>query len=222
MSEFGQNLKEYVKKKIEVISGSAGNLASSTKRKISEYNFTNEKEEIFTNIGNKVYSMWKKGTVFPDDLSEDLEKAAQIDVELERIHWPADTEPETFAAAQQENGKKDEDFPSGNPIPEKRLSETDAAGFNDSEDQKIHVLQAEKKNNIIMNEPESLKDSPLSLAIDDLFERMPPVDKMADRVNSSLDVLDENLKKITGDFNRELDRLTNTMMGNEERDPDRK
>ena len=56
---------------------------------------------------------------------------------------------------------------------------------------------------------------PLSSAINDLFEKMPPVDKMMDKVNSSLDDLGENLRKFSGEFDKQLNEFAEQMMKND-------
>ena len=42
---------------------------------------------------------------------------------------------------------------------------------------------------------------------------MPQVDKMMDKVNTSLDELGENLLKFSGEFGKQLDDFTDRMMG---------
>ena len=64
-------------------------------------------------------------------------------------------------------------------------------------------------------------DCPLSSAINDLFEQMPPVDKMMDKVNSSLDELGENLKKFSDEFDRQLNDFSDQMMGVEKDSQDK-
>jgi hypothetical protein len=46
---------------------------------------------------------------------------------------------------------------------------------------------------------------------------MPPVDKMVDRVNNSLDDLGENLRKFSGEFDKQLNKFADQMMGNEKK-----
>ena len=94
MSEFGQNLKDLVKKGIEVISSGAESLASSTKQKVAEFNLENEKEEILTGIGSKVFELWKNGDVFPDSLTDDLKKAAEKEEALKAVRGKEATVPE--------------------------------------------------------------------------------------------------------------------------------
>ena len=68
-------------------------------------------------------------------------------------------------------------------------------------------------------EDESMPECPLSSAINDLFEKMPPVDKMVDKVNNSLDELNDNLRKFSGEFDKQLSDFADQMMG---KDPDQK
>ena len=98
MPEFSQNLKELVKKGIEVISSGAESLASSTRQKVTEFNLANEKEDLFQDIGGKVYDLWKQGIEFPDSLTEELKKVAETEEALNILHREtspeySDTEP---------------------------------------------------------------------------------------------------------------------------------
>jgi len=80
----------------------------------------------------------------------------------------------------------------------------------------VPVIEVEKTED---SEENTFADCPLSSAINDLFEKMPPVDKMMDKVNSSLDELGDNLKKFTDDFGKELDEFTDRMMNKNDDDP---
>ena len=62
-------------------------------------------------------------------------------------------------------------------------------------------------------------ECPLSSAINDLFEKMPPVNKMMDKVNSSLDELGDNLMKFSGEFDKNLNDFADQLMGNDKKDP---
>ena len=48
MSEFGQNLKDFVLKGIETIGSTVGSLASSTRQKVDEFNLENEKTALLS------------------------------------------------------------------------------------------------------------------------------------------------------------------------------
>ena len=80
----------------------------------------------------------------------------------------------------------------------------------------IPVLKVEPSDK---TEEHDYADCPLSSAINDLFENMPPVDKMMDKVNNSLDELGDNLRKFSGDFEKQLNQITDEIMGKDNQDP---
>ena len=92
MSEIGENLKNIVMKGIEVIGNKANILASSAKQKVGEFNLTNEQKDLFCEIGSKVFELSRQGVEFPGELQADLQKAAEISEELERIHAEKETD----------------------------------------------------------------------------------------------------------------------------------
>ena len=64
--------------------------------------------------------------------------------------------------------------------------------------------------------PEKI-DEPLSSASNSLFEQMPPVDQMADKVNASLDEMGEQLKKFSDHFGKQLNDMADELLGNSDR-----
>ena len=72
MSEFGGSLKNIVMKSIEAIGNKASDLAAGAKQKVGEYNLANEKKDVFSEIGSKVFELSKQGVAFPEELQEDL------------------------------------------------------------------------------------------------------------------------------------------------------
>ena len=61
------------------------------------------------------------------------------------------------------------------------------------------------------------KDSPLSSAINDLFEQIPPVDKMADKVNSTLDEMGDNLRRFSSDLGKQISDMADDLMGKKDK-----
>ena len=84
------------------------------------------------------------------------------------------------------------------------------------DDRDIPVIEVEEADN---DEEKDFADCPLSSAINDLFEKVPPVDKMMDKVNNSLDELGDSLRKFSGEFDRQLDEFADQMMGKDKKDP---
>ena len=236
MSEFGGSLKSIVKKSIEALGNKASDLAAGAKQKVGEYNLANEQKDIFSDIGSKVFELSKQGVAFPEELQEDLKKAAEIGAELDRIRAEKEAaekakqeaaekeaaEKET-AAKEAEAGAKDtenKEAPEYREAPVMEMPAFDgpvAAAYAARDDRDIPVISVEEPEK--KDDGGDFADCPMSAAINDLFEQMPPVDKMMDKVNSSLDELGENLKKFSDEFDRQLNDFSDQMMGCDKKDP---
>ena len=207
MSEIGENLKNLVMKGIEVIGNKATDIASSAKQKVGEFNLSSEQKDLFSAIGSKAFELYRNGMEFPEALKEDLQRAAEIGDELDRIRAEKDISEKA--------GESDHE-----PVPSREENSSPdvpaAAEFAAGNDRDIPVLEVESPEKA---DDEQFKDFPLSSAINDLFEEVPPVDKMMDKVNNSLDELGDNLKKFSGEFSKQLDEFTDTLMGKNDRDP---
>ena len=207
MSEIGENLKNLVMKGIEVIGNKATDIASSAKQKVGEFNLSSEQKDLFSAIGSKAFELYRNGMEFPEALKEDLQRAAEIGDELDRIRAEKDISEKA--------GESDHE-----PVPSREENSSPdvpaAAEFAAGNDRDIPVLEVESPEKA---DDEQFKDCPLSSAINDLFEEVPPVDKMMDKVNNSLDELGDNLKKFSGEFSKQLDEFTDTLMGKNDRDP---
>lgn len=88
-----------------------------------------------------------------------------------------------------------------------------AAEYAAKDDSDVPVIEIEEEA-----EKDKVGECPLSSAINDLFENTPPVDKMVDKVNSSLDDLGENLRKFSSDFDKKLKDFSDQMMGKDDSD----
>ena len=203
MSEIGENLKSFLKKGIEAIGSKASDLASNAKQKVGEFNLVNEKKDLFSAIGSKIYENYRNGTAVPDGLEEEISRINEIEKELETIRAEKEKASEN---AGETGGQIQEE---GKPACE----ETIAAEYAAKNDTDVPVIEIEEEN-----EKEDNGECPLSSAINDLFENMPPVDKMVDKVNSSLDDLGENLRKFSSDFDKQLSDFSDKMMGKDESD----
>lgn len=231
MSEFGGSLKSIVKKSIEALGNKASDLAAGAKQKVGEYNLANEQKDIFSDIGSKVFELSKQGVAFPEELQEDLKKAAEIGAELDRIRGEKEAaEKAKQEAAEKEAAEKEaeagakdtenKEAPEYREAPVMEMPAFDgpvAAAYAARDDRDIPVISVEEPGK--QNDGGDFADCPMSAAINDLFEQMPPVDKMMDKVNSSLDELGENLKKFSDEFDRQLNDFSDQMMGCDKKDP---
>lgn len=214
MSEIGQNLKEIVKKGINAIGNTANSFAASAKQKVDAYNLENRKNEVFADIGKKICLMHKEGKKIPEEVMKYLGEIEDINRELDRI------KKEKEAASSEEIKTKEENVESyaenaDCSEKDKRMEYPSAAEYTAKDNQDVPVLEIP---------PEECEDGkqescPLSSAINDLFEELPPVDKMVDKVNSSLDELGSNLRRFSGEFGKQLDEFADQISGKNEDDP---
>ena len=202
MSDFGLNIRELVSKGMEAIGNTASSIASSTRQKVIELNVSARKKELYETLGEQVYIAWLNGEEFPDSMTEALRELLQLDQhddtgspETEKA--PQNPEPPEAAAPMkpEESGEQ-----------EASVSETDAEDHSDIP--VIEVPETEK--------PEKVSE-PLSSAINSLFEQMPPVDQLADKVNASLDEMGEQLKKFSDTFGKQLNDMTDELLGRNDR-----
>lgn len=206
MSEIGENLKSFLKKGIEVIGNKASDLASNAKQKVGEYNLANEKKDLFSAIGSKIYDNYLNGDTVPEGLEEELTRITEIDQELEAIRAEKEKAGES---AESDAGEPGERVQTEEEVSAEEPAAAEYAAKDDSDVPVIEIEEAEK---------EKVGECPLSSAINDLFENMPPVDKMVDKVNSSLDDLGENLRKFSSDFDKKLKDFSDQMMEKDDSD----
>lgn len=203
MSEFGENLLNMVKKSFEAIGNKAGDIASSAKQKVDQFNLANQKNDLFAEIGRRIYEMALEGKDVPEGLEGELKKIAAIDLELEERR--AEKKEEENAEDAGDPGKRAE---TAEEAPEAPVAAEYAA--KDNSDVPVIVIEEDEE------EDKAEENCPLSSAINDLFEKMPPVDKMVDKVNSSLDELGDNLRRFSSDFDKQLNEFSDQMMGKED------
>lgn len=207
MSEIGENLKSFLKKGIEVIGNKASDLASNAKQKVGEYNLANEKKDLFSAIGSKIYDNYLNGDTVPEGLEEELTRISEIDQELEAIRAEKEKAGESAESDAGEPGERVQTEE------EVSAEEPAAAEYAAKDDSDVPVIEIEEEA-----EKDKVGECSLSSAINDLFENMPPVDKMVDKVNSSLDDLGENLRKFSSDFDKKLKDFSDQVMEKDDSD----
>ena len=215
MAEIGNNLKNIWMKGMEAIGNTASNIASNTRFKVDEMNMVNRRTEILKDFGAKAYALWQKGEHFPQELEEQLQELGKLDEKLNDLRAErfagiqtkesaANTEDllqvsedENTNIAQDAIAVDSEELHSGYNSEEEITEKSDGS---DSEDE-VPVIHVESPEN---NQMES---SPLSNVINDLFEKIPTAEETADMVNSSLDSLENGIKKFSKDLDVKIEEL---------------
>lgn len=164
-------------KGMKTIGNTATNIANNTKYKVDEMTLQNRRRELGGDLSSAVYAMWMKGTEFPPELTRMLEEMQQLD---ERLN---DMRAERYA-----QGKT---APSNTGDEE---AETEVSGQPD--DTAVEgVVAAEEPDeepevsNVITAAPPSVLSE-----IEGCFDHEASVDKMAEKVNTSLDQLTDKIR----------------------------
>lgn len=206
MSEFGKNIMDMFTKGMEAIGNTASNIAENTRQKVNEINTGVRKKELYETLGEQTYIAWLNGAEFPDSMTETLRELLQLD---RQDKTDSETGSPEQDSAEEPAEPEEPEEPAEPEEPEEPEEPVSAPGADDSaEIPVIDVPETEK--------PEKI-DEPLSNAINSLFEQMPPVDQLADKVNASLDEMGEQLKKFSDDFGKQLSDMADELLGNSDR-----
>ena len=158
-------------KGMELVGRTASNIASNTRYKVDEMTLQNRRREILNDFGMNAYALWLKGESFPEELDRQLQELQLLDNKLNDMRA---ARYETVAGA-----------------PERAVE--NAVSVVSCEDD---AEKEEKGEQPLPGAPgkEHPESAELSSAIDSLFDEKPTVHEMAERVNSSLQQMSDNLR----------------------------
>ena len=164
-------------KGMKTIGNTATNIANNTKYKVDEMTLQNRRRELGGDLSSAVYAMWMKGTEFPPELTRMLEEMQQLDERLNDMR--AERYAQGKTAPSNTGDEEAETEVSGQP------DDTSAEG----------VVAAEEPDeepgvsNVITAAPPSVLSE-----IEGCFDHEASVDKMAEKVNTSLDQLTDKIR----------------------------
>ena len=222
MGEVNKNLKSMWMKGMEAIGRTASNIASNTRYKVDEMNLMNRRREILNDFGAKAYGLWLQGASFPVELEKQLAELKKVDEQLNDMRAEHFTGRTVSGEGEEESGNVDAITDDKAAIAQSvNGDEEDAAdksGIMDGEQDERQQLPEKKEsadfeesdNSEIAQKPAVIfqKDDAISsvgAAIETLFEGAPSVDEMAEKMNQSLDKLDDQLKKFQGGSDQETE-----------------
>ena len=164
-------------KGMKTIGNTATNIANNTKYKVDEMTLQNRRRELGGDLSSAVYAMWMKGTEFPPELTRMLEEMQQLDERLNDMR--AERYAQGKTAPSNRGDEEAETEVSGQP------DDTAAEGVVAAEepDEETEV------SNVITAAPPSVLSE-----IEDCFDHEASVDKMAEKVNTSLDQLTDKIR----------------------------
>ena len=164
-------------KGMKTIGNTATNIANNTKYKVDEMTLQNRRRELGGDLSSAVYAMWMKGTEFPPELTRMLEEMQKLDERL--------------------NDMRAERYAQGKTAPSNRgdeEAETEVSGQPDDTAAEGVVAAEEpdeepEVSNVITAAPPSVLSE-----IEGCFDHEASVDKMAEKVNTSLDQLTDKIR----------------------------
>ena len=164
-------------KGMKTIGNTATNIANNTKYKVDEMTLQNRRRELGGDLSSAVYAMWMKGTEFPPELTRMLEEMQQLDERLNDMR--AERYAQGKTAPSNRGDEEAETEVSGQP------DDTAAEGVVAAEepDEETEV------SNVITAAPPSVLSE-----IEGCFDHEASVDKMAEKVNTSLDQLTDKIR----------------------------
>lgn len=184
-------------KAMKAVGNTAASIASNTRYKVDEMTLQNKRREIRGNLSDMLYSQWMKGEKFSPELNKLLAEMQQIDNQLNDIraeryaHTKAKSNGET--AGGKESQTKSEE------------SKTDISAAIQEPVQK-NLPDGDGTDNLPGTRTDAFADSGLSLSneINECFDHTDSVDRMAEKVNTSLHQLTNKIRSFpTTETNRQ-------------------
>lgn len=173
MADFKNQVKKMWIRGMEKVGNTASNIASNTKYKVDEMNLQNRRRDLFSSIGPQAYILWQKGEQFPDVISRMLEEIQKLDEQLNDMRAERYTGKEKTQESLEDHSDPEQDDET---VP----------------DQKEGSEKSKPENGPAV---ETVSGTAIHQTIDSLFNNEKTVNQLADKVNESLDKLDENRKK---------------------------
>lgn len=216
MSEFGQNIRDMVSKGMEAIGSTASSIAAGTKQKMTILAINSRKRELFGILGEKIYFAWKQGKPIDSVAVAELKELDELELQIHSIE--SAKSKNDIAAEKSETEEKsvctDSSYPivpdsseAGNDRKKNETDETDQPAIHESDMPEKPFADSDQ----ISVETEDM--NPLSSAINALFDQIPQVDQMADKVNASLNEMGEQLKQFSADLGKQIADMADELMG---------
>ena len=151
---------------MKAVGNTAASIANNTRYKVDEVTIQNRRREVIGDLASKAYALWLKGEEFPEQMTGMLEELKHLDEQLN------DMRAEKYALS----GKTAE----ADTSPDVNPDESNGPKDEENEDDGALVISG--------------NDSPVCTQINDLFDGTSSVDKMDDKVNSTLDQMSERIR----------------------------
>lgn len=215
------------------VSNTASNIANNTKYKVDEMTLQNRRRELAGDLSSVTYTLWLKGAELPDELTKILEEIQTLDEKLNDMRAEKYAQGRTAAQAEEENQTADvpalpeettdtapeqtedepanaEETPQAPAIePAGAASETQTAETKTFNAVYISQYSAEDEAAEEEDSGEDFSEAitaatqAVKAEINDVFDHGSSVDKMAEKVNNSLNQLTDRIRSFSPEKNDE-------------------
>ena len=169
-------------KGMKTIGNTATNIANNTKYKVDEMTLQNRRRELGGDLSNAVYAMWLKGTEFPPELTKLLKEMQQLDEKLNDMRAERYAQGNTAVS----NAGDEEADPEASDQPDEAADESSEAVEEPEEEPELSEMAACAPPSVLSE-------------IEGCFDHEASVDKMAEKVNTSLDQLTDKIRSFSPD-----------------------
>ena len=205
----GNNIRDKAKKLwikgMKTIENTATNIANNTKYKVDEMTLQNRRRELAGDLSSVVYSLWLKGAELPEELTRILQEIQDLDDRLNDMR--AEKYAQGKSAAEIRTITADGTADAAEQTDEAAEKDADEApqAVTWPEIPAIHPDGTADQPEEAKEEEEAEEEEPLSEAItgaarslqseiNGYFDHGVSVDKMAEKVNNSLDQLTDKIR----------------------------
>lgn len=215
MADFGKTFKNVVMKSMAAVGNTANNIANSTRTKVNEMGLEARRQEIVSQIGNQVRSLWQAGErKFPEVLTSMMDELDKLEEQLsglkaERAAKTAEAPVETAApeeAAAAPEAPKAAEAPAAPAMPS-----LDVEDEPDEEPAVRYHVNREEWTAPSMEIPGET-DEPDEYA----KPEEPTPASFADNMNKALEVMDATMSKVGSVISGKLQSLTRSITANQE------
>ena len=186
--------RKFCRKGIKTFGSAAAGIASSTRHKVGEVTLLARRKDVLADLAGNVYSLWLKGEKLPGQLTEMLEELQRIDRAIADMKaakaeqgTPGAGKPEKELTALPEHPTATEDESTPKDATEDSEPKTEAKTEEPEEP------ETPKKADLAASLSE-LPPSPVENEINEYFDGMSSVGKMAEKVNTTLEQMSERIR----------------------------
>ena len=181
-------------KGMKTIGNTAASIANNTKYKVDEMTLQNQRRELSNDLSDVVYAQWMKGEKFSPELTKILEEMQRLDDRLN------DMRAEKYGHTDQTGVRQEADADSSTTT----AGEPDSAGEEANPEPYMEEVTSLREEDVSIPMEILTGTAPsVQSEINNIFDHTDSVDKMAEKVNSTLNQLTDRIRSFSPEATEE-------------------